>query len=333
MNKSTSTIYDVAKTAGVSIATVSRVLNEPQKVNEDTRSKVLSAIDRLGYIPKAEARARALKETRRIGILTSFFTAPSYVQRLRGITSALYETNYESVIYSVNSLHRLQSYLETLPLTGNLDGLIVLSLRVEDHFAKRIVDRGLETVLIEYPNRYLNSVEIDDTSGGKMVAEYFLKKGHQRFGFLGDTNVPEYSIYPINNRLEGYKRTLLDAGAELPDSNIFLVSYDLEAARQKAHEIFSMPKPPTAIFAATDLQAMGVLRAARERGLRVPKDVAIIGFDDLDMADYIGLTTVSQHLDESGRIAVELLLSRMTDPSRPVRHVKLSLDLIERETA
>jgi LacI family transcriptional regulator len=124
----TPTIYDVAQKAGVSITTVSRVLNAPDKVNPETRERILTAIDALGFTPKAEARARALRQTGRIGVITPFFTAPSFVQRLRGIASALTKENYELVIYAVESAAHLASYLASLPLTGNLDGLIIMSL-------------------------------------------------------------------------------------------------------------------------------------------------------------------------------------------------------------
>lgn len=333
MPKHLPTIYDVASTAGVSISTVSRVLNDPQKVNEETRGAIMTAIEKLGYIPKAEARARALKETRRIGVLTPFFTAPSFVQRLRGIATALAPSNYELVIYTVDTLARLHGYVDSLPLTRNLDGLIVMSLNFDNTLAARLVEHGLETVLIEYPQRLLSSVEIDDILGGSMAAEYLLKKGHRRLAFLGDTDLPEFGVHPINHRLVGFRRTLLEAGIELPDGYIRLVPYDMETTRQHTREMLNMAPPPTAIFAATDLQAMGVLKAARDLGLKVPDDLAVIGFDDLDQADYIGLTTIRQHLDESGRIAVELLLSRLADPDRPVQHVHLPLTLIERITA
>src|SRR5512140_479035 len=138
MPKPPPTIYDVASAAGVSISTVSRVLNTSEKVNEETRGAVLAAIDRLGFIPKADARARALRDNRRIGVITPFFTAPSFVQRLRGVASALRSTSYELLIFAVDSSERLHNYLETLPLTGNLDGLIILSLQFENRFADRL---------------------------------------------------------------------------------------------------------------------------------------------------------------------------------------------------
>src|SRR5512146_1720493 len=134
------TIYDVAKNAGVSITTVSRMLNTPDKVNAETREKVLAAIDALGFVPKAEARARAMQQTGRIGVITPFFTAPSFIQRLRGIAETLSPKNYELVIYTVDSINHLQGYLSSLPLTGNLDGLIILSLPIEESGVHRLID-------------------------------------------------------------------------------------------------------------------------------------------------------------------------------------------------
>lgn len=327
------TIYDVARTAGVSIATVSRVLNDPQKVNTETRSAVIHAIETLGYIPKVEARARAMKENRRIGVITPFFTAPSFVQRLRGVSEGLANTHYELVIYTVDTVERLTGYLETLPLSKNLDGLVVISLQFPDSLASHLVNHHLETVVIEFPHPTLNSVEIDNVQGGRIAAEYLLKKGHQKFAFLGDSDQPEYSVHPISHRLVGFRQRLQEAGYSLPEHHVYLVPYDVESTRRHTRELLRRPDPPTAIFAATDLQAMGVMRAVRDLHMRIPEDVAVLGFDDLDIADYIGLTTITQHLDESGRIAVELLLSKITDPSRPVRHVQLPLTVIERDSA
>lgn len=327
------TIYDVAKRAGVSIATVSRILNSPDKVNSETRERVLVAIDDLGFVPKAEARARALRQTGRIGVITPFFTAPSFVQRLRGIAEALSPKNYELVVYTVDSTNHLQSYLSTLPLTSNLDGLIILSLPVGDTEVKRLIENGLPTVLVEYPHPKLNCVEIDDVQGGHMAATYLLAKGHRRVAFLGDTDLPEYSIHPVSLRLNGFRQTLREAGIEIPETFVCLAPYSQEQTRQVAKELLNLPEPPTAIFAATDFQALGVLKAARELNVKVPEQLAVIGFDDLDMAEYADLTTICQHLDESGRLAVEILLSQVESPSRPPRHVKIPLTLIERKTA
>jgi LacI family transcriptional regulator len=327
------TIYDVAKHAGVSITTVSRMLNAPDKVNSKTREKVLAAIDKLSFVPKAEARARAMQHTGRIGVITPFFTAPSFIQRLRGVAETLSPENYELVIYTVDSNDHLQGYLSSLPLTGNLDGLIILSLPIGEGEARRLIDHNLPTVLIEYPHPKLNCVEIDDVEGGHMAAAYLLEKGHRRIAFLGDTDLPEYSIHPVSLRLKGFRQALKDARIKLPDIFVRLAPYSQEQTRKVAKELLNLPDPPTAIFAATDFQALGVLKAARQLDIKVPEQLAVIGFDDLDMAEYADLTTISQHLDESGRLAVEILFTQIESPSRPPRHVKLPITLIERQTA
>jgi LacI family transcriptional regulator len=326
------TIYDVAKRAGVSITTVSRTLNKPATVNTATREKVLTVIDALGFIPKAEARARAMQHTGRIGVITPFFTAPSFIQRLRGITETLSPQNYELVIYTVNSVDHLQGYLSSLPLTGNLDGLIILSLPIGESEVHRLIDHRLPTVLIEYPHPKLSCVEIDDVEGGRIAAKYLLEKGHRHIAFLGDTDLPEYAIHPVSLRLKGFRQTLKEARIKLPDTFVRLAPYTQDQTRQVAKELLNLPEPPTAIFAATDFQALGVLKAARQLSIKVPEQLAVIGFDDLDMAEYADLTTISQHLDESGRLAVEILFAQIESPARPPRHVKIPLTLMERQT-
>jgi len=326
------TIFDVSKLSGYSISTISRVINYPEKVNIETRQKVNNAIDQLSFVPKAEARARALRFSGRIGVITPFFTAPSFVQRLRGLAASLSKENFDLVIYTVDSNNRLQSYLSSLPLTGNLDGIVIMSLPVSDNDVKRLNDHCLPTVLIEYPHPLLNSVEIDNIQGGKLATEYLIIKGHKRIAFLGDTDLPEYSIHPVNLRLKGFRQALESANYQVPEKFIRLAPYNQEQARQIAKELIELPDPPTAIFAATDFQALGVLKATRQLGIKVPDELAIIGFDDLDMAEFEDLTTVRQHLDESGRLAIEILLSHITDFSRPVQHVYLPLSIVERLT-
>ena len=327
------TIYDVAECAEVSITTVSRVLNTPDKVNPKTREKILNAIDKLAFVPKAEARARAMQYTGRIGVISPFFTAPSFIQRLRGIAAALSPEKFELVIYTVDSKDHLQGYLSSLPLTGNLDGLIILSLPVDDAQVGRLIDHGVPTVLIEFPHPKLNCVVIDDVEGGYLATTYLLGKGHRRIAFLGDTDLPEYSIHPVTLRLRGFRRALKEARIKLPETFVRLAPYSPEQTRNVDKELLNLPEPPTAIFAATDFQALGVLKAAYQLGFKVPDQLAVIGFDDLDIAEYVDLTTISQHLDESGRLAVEILLAQIKEPSRPLKHIKIPLKLIERQTA
>ncbi len=292
----------------------------------------MAAIERVKFVPRAEARARALKGARRIGILTPFFTAPSFVQRLRGVAAGLSSSRHELIIYTVDSSEKLKIYLDTLSLTHDMEGLIILSLQFDNKYAHKMVEYQIETVLVEYPHHNLSCVEIDDVAGGRMAAEYLFNKGHRRIGFAGDTVIPEFGIHPISKRLQGFQQRLSEFGCSLLEEDILLVQYDLEGTKKKALEYLSRSGRPSAIFAATDLQAIGIIKAARELCLRVPQDLAVLGFDDLDVAELIGLTTIRQHLDESGRVAAELLLSRLEDRNRPIQHIKLPLTLIERET-
>jgi LacI family transcriptional regulator len=204
MKRRDPTIYQVAESAGVSIATVSRVLNAPHRVNEDTRKRVLKAIEELHFVPKAEASARARKEFKRIGVLTPYFTEPSFVQRMRGIANVLMGSEYELIVYAVESLAQLRGYLDMLPISRRIDGLIIMSLPLANGDAERIRDNHLQTILVEYNHPFFSSIEIDNENGGRLAAEYLLGKGYRRMAFIGEAGEPPYSLHPAAHRLTGF---------------------------------------------------------------------------------------------------------------------------------
>ena len=328
------TIYDVADRAGVSIATVSRVLNTPHRVNDETRRRVLAAIDELEFIPKAEASARARRNNYRIGVLAPFFTYPSFVQRLRGVANALKGSEYELVVYSVDSAEHYYSQLESLPIVRRIDGLIVMSLLIDDLAAARLQQHQLHTVLIESHHSAFSGVEIDNVEGGRLAARHLVSLGHRNIGFIGiDSEIAGCTLPTSAIRLEGFRSTMAELALPLRDIYIRNAENDMAAAYAQAKALLQLPERPTAIFATSDLLALGVLKAVRDVGLRIPEDVAVMGFDDLDIADYIGLTTIGQSLDESGRVAVELLLGRIADGTRTIQHVRFPLQVIARSTA
>jgi LacI family transcriptional regulator, galactose operon repressor len=327
------TIYDVATSSGVSISTVSRVLNSPNKVDAKTRERVMSAIDRLAFVPRAEARARAMRSTKRIGVVSPFFTAPSFVQRLRGVAGALSRANCELVIYTVDSVEHLQGYIASIPILQNLDGLIIISLAIEERDAQRLYDNGVETVLIESRHPQLNSVCIDDLRGGFLAAKHLIDRGHTRVGFLGDIEPPErYAIHPVKTRLIGFKNALQQAGLSLPRRYVVQAPFTQSGREHAARTLLALPRPPTAIFAASDIQAVSILKVARQAQRRIPEDLAVVGFDDIDLAEFMDLTTIRQQLDESGRLAAEILLAKLAEPGRRLQHVNLPLSLIKRHT-
>lgn len=328
------TIYDVAEKANVSIATVSRVLNTPHRVNEKTRQRVIAAIDQLNFVPKAEASARARQNSYRIGVLAPFFTYPSFVQRLRGVASVVNGSEYELVVYSIDSALHYQRQLEILPVAHRIDGLIIMSLQLDDEAAQRLLHHELHTVLIESKHTSFSGVEIDNIGGGQIAAQYLLEQGHRRIAFVGiDTEIPGCTLPTSAMRLTGFRAKLNEVGLPLLDSYVRNAPNDMEAAYNQAKTLLTLADPPSAIFAASDLLAIGVLKASRELGLKTPEDVAVLGFDDLDIAEYLGLTTIRQSLDESGRVAVELLLNRLADPMRGVQHVHFPLTIIQRGSA
>jgi len=327
------TIYDVATHAGVSIATVSRVLNAPQSVNVTTRARVRNAIDDLGFVPKAEATARARRRHRQVGVLVPFFTYSAFVQRLRGISAGLLDAGYELVVYNAETPEHVHGYLQSLPVMRRLDGLIIISLMLNEEVARRLLTAGLPTVLIETSHSHLSGVDIDNRAGGVLAAEYLTGCGHRRLGFVGgDREIAGYTMRTSQVRFAGFCSTLHTAGLAVVSADFPQDSAGYEDARRQAFDLLDRSEPPTAIFAASDTLALGVLSAARERNVRVPNELAVLGFDDLDFAEYLGLSTISQSLELSGRQAVELLLMAIAEAEPLVRHVQAPLRVVQRDT-
>ena len=333
------TIYDVSELAQVSIATVSRVLNSPDQVGEETRARVIAAIDELGFVPKFEAIARARKALGRIGILTPSFTSDSFVDRLRGLITALSGLPYEPVIYDVTSDAQRDGYLTSLPMTRQVDGLIAIDLPIDETAVDRLLKYKLPTVQIvpssqSSISRDITTIVHDDKEGGRIAAEYLLAKGHRTLGYVGDTGQPEYLGTFKDQKLDSFRQTLALNGVALPDDHVRLGLFGLESARQLTHQLLKIPTPPTAIFAGSDTQAIGVLRAVRESERKVPDDMAVMGFDDIEVAEYIGLTTIRQQLKESGQLALTLLLELMEQSNdAQVQSISLPFTLMERDTA
>lgn len=330
---STPTIYDVASQAGVSISTVSLALNAPSRVRNETLERIHAAIDELGFVPKTEAIARARRGVGRIGVIAPFTTYPSFSRRLNGVLSYLRGQSYETVVYDHEGAGT--SLLSSLPLTRRLDGLIVMSLPLSDEVVQRLLDRDLPTVLVELERPGFSAVTIDNDAAGELVADLLTKRGHRRFAYLGEGGTkphPHDRILQSEARFLGFRTALERRGLSLPDEYVRLVRHQLPLATEGAGRLLDLPEPPTAIFAHTDVLASGVLHAARRRRLDVPRDVAVVGFDDSDLAEHLGLTSVRQPFEESGELAATLLLGRLRDANRALQSVSLKLTLVERAT-
>jgi DNA-binding LacI/PurR family transcriptional regulator len=327
-----STIYDVAELAGISIATVSRFLNTPDKVAEKTRRKIEQAMTELSFVPRADAVARARGGIRRIGVITPFFTAPSFVQRLRGIHSALAQSHYDLITYAVDTSEQLRSYYSVLPLTGRIDGLIIMSLPFDAEDEERFIRHNLPVVSLEFSSPQFSSIVIDNLHGGAMAADHLFGKGYRKLAFMGDSGQPTYSLHATEERLAGFRSRAEALGCPLEERFIKFHDYGIVPTKACALTMLSAAERPEAVFCASDLQALGVLKAVRDLRMRIPEDIAVLGFDDIDAADYVDLTTIGQSLDHSGELAARKLLEHMENREAPSTKAQVNLRLIERHT-
>jgi len=327
------TIYDVATAAGVSISTVSLALNTPERVSAATRDKVLVAADELGFVPKADAVTRARRGVGRIGVIAPFSSYPSFARRLNGVFSALREEALEVVVFDQQSAATASSpLLASLPITRRLDGLIIMALPLDEEIAERLKRQRLPVVLVDAPRPDFDCVSIDNSSGGELVAQHLLARGHRRFGFVGEWQQSHAYVSPSERRLSGFRQALAIHGVSLPDDSVRLVSHGVDEACAAAGDLLAGPTAPTAVFAYDDILASGVLRAARERGLSVPDDLAVVGFDDSDLALALELTTVRAQFEESGRLGARAMLDLLQNSSGGGRHTVLRVELVVRAT-
>jgi DNA-binding LacI/PurR family transcriptional regulator len=327
------TIRDVARAAGVGLGTVSRVLNNSPLVSAATRKRVLDVIAELQYTPSQIARSFSSGKTLTIGTIAPFFTRPSVVERLRGIEATLAGNNYDLVVFNVETVKRRDDCLHDVPRRDRADGVLIISLAPRPLEAAALRATGVPVVLIDTFADSLPSVLVDDARGGELATGHLIELGHRRIGFVGDApeEVRAFNFTSSRDRLRGHLQALKKHGiAPRPEYQRFGIHGRYEA-RVLARELLLLPESPTAIFAASDTQAMGVLEAARDLGIAVPTMLSVIGFDDIDVAEYLKLTTVRQPLFESGVRGVELLLGSLLGTTRPTREY-LPIELIPRAT-
>jgi len=312
------TIYDVTSPAGVSISTVSRVLNTPGSESSELKKKGIEAMALHNFIPKANAVAQAWKDFKQIGVVAPFFTSPSFAQRIRGIMSVLTTTVYELIIYSIATKEQLEDNKAALP--------------VQDEDVSRFKASNCPVVLGEIQQQGLSGILIDNRYSGEIAAEYLLKKGYSSVGFICEGGQPAYSLNAMGQRVDGYRTAIEKNGQVLETDFIVFPQFGMASAAEAVKKLLKGRTRPNVIFTSSDIQAAAVLKVARELDISIPGELAVIGIDDIDMADYMGITTINQSLDDSGRTAVELLLKKMRNPDRPARNSMLDRTIVERFT-
>jgi DNA-binding LacI/PurR family transcriptional regulator len=328
------TIRDVAKRANVGVATVSRVLNNSGLVSEQARQRVLEVVAELNYVPNPTARRLSLGKTFTIAVIVPFFTRPSFVERLRGIDSVFADSRYDMIVMNVETIAKRDKYLAEVPRPDRADGVIVVTLTPTDEEVQAIKAAGVPVVLVDTHHAELPSVMEDSVLGGQLATQHLIDLGHRRIAYLSDVLDDVFSKTAASqHRFYGYQQALTDAGIPFCADYVREGRHSREEAYRCAAELFALPERPTAVFAASDTQAIGVLEAARSAGLRVPEDVSVIGYDDLEVAEYLGLTTMRQSLFESGRRGAELLMQAMEGHLIEPLKAEMPVELVVRQSS
>ncbi len=329
------TIRDVARKAGVGLGTVSRVINASPHVSETTRQRVRQAIGELNYVPNPTARRLSTGKTLIIAVIVPFFTRPAEIERLRGIEGTLAESNYDLIIYNVETVQRRDACIREIPRKERADGVIIISLSPRTEDLPYLVQADVPIVLVDanHPSlTMLNRVIVDDLQGGRQATQHLINLGHTKIAIISDYLENAFNFTSSRDRYNGYRQALNAAGIGFRPEYHRQAEHGRHEAYTLVLEMLALPEPPTAIFAASDTQAMGVLQAAAELGLRVPEELSVIGYDDIEVAEYLELTTMRQLLYESGQRGVELLLDILHDPGAAVKYDVMPTELIIRRT-
>jgi LacI family transcriptional regulator len=323
---------DVAQHAGVGIGTVSRALSGGAKVSDSAMARVQRSADVLGYAKSRKSGSEQRKRSRLIGVLVPFFDEASPFQRIRGVVSRLAPHGCDVVILNVASPQQAREKLVELPRNSTLDGLIVVSLPLQPEEGDRLAGARFPTVLVDTSHPKLPSVRIDDRAGGALATRHLIELGHRRIAFVGEQPHSAFGFVASAHREDGYRRAMRDAGLTIRPEFVRYGAYLHAAARQMAGDLLQLPDPPTAIVAASDTQAVGCLDAARQLAMRVPEELSIIGYDDIELAGQMGLSTVRQPLMYSGERGADLIIEALAmRPAQPSIEV-LELELVVRNT-
>jgi DNA-binding LacI/PurR family transcriptional regulator len=330
------TSRDVAEHAGVSRTTVSFVLNDVPGVNisEETRKRVLQAAEELGYVPDASARSLASRRTRTLGLVLvrnqSHVAADAFLpQVIHGLAESTRRADFRLLLEPVEDINHPNTYI-SLARSKQIDGIILSGPRSDDEQLAALVDEGFPVVLLgQLPGNAACFVDVDNRSAAREAVEHLIHLGHQCIGCI--TNAPrEYTGGA--DRLAGYRDALESAGLPFEERLVRFGDFVAESGYQAAHSLLQDITRPMALFVASDVVAFGAMAAIRERGLTIPGDVALVGFDDVPLARYVDppLTTVRLPAAELGRQAGQVIVNLVQDGEMAVRNMILETELIVR---
>jgi LacI family transcriptional regulator len=331
------TIYDLAREAGVGIGTVSRCLNNHPHVSPTTRARVLSIVKRLNYQPHAGAQRLASRRTNTISVIIPSFTNYFFVQTLQGVQDLAADIGMDLMLYGVSHTAQVEHYLRRSLHRGHVDGVLFFSMILPESFVARFQQMRLPMVLVDAYHPAFDSIRVQNVEGGYSATRHLLALGHRDIAMINAS----LETQPARDRMAGYQRALEEAGIPFREDRVIISSagkndgFNRDAGRESMRRMLTLlsgPDRPSAVFIASDVQAIGALEGARAEDVRVPEDLAVVSFDDIELAQYAELTTMRQPMYEIGRLAMEKLVSRMKDPDASPTLSSFIPDLIIRRS-
>ncbi len=331
------TIYDLAREAGVGIGTVSRCLNNHPSVSAHTRAKVLAVMKRMNYQPHAYAQRLASKKTNTISAIIPYFTNYFFVQVLQGVQDRASELGMDLILYGVNNPAQAEYYLRRSLHRGHVDGVMFFSMKLPEGYVVKFQQMQLPLVLVDAYHPDFDSIRVKNREGAMVATRHLLKLGHRSIAMIN----ANLTTQPAQDRMDGYRAALEEEGIPFSMKRVFISAIgkqdgvNRESGRASMNELIRVNAgraTATAVFVASDVQAIGALEAASEHGVRVPEDLAIVGFDDIELAQHTQLTTMRQPMYEMGVLAVERLVARMANSAVPPTMMSFMPELIIRKT-
>lgn len=325
------TMKDVARLAGVSTSTVSHVINRNRFVSEAVQEKVAAAVAALNYAPSALARSLKLNQTHTIGMLLTASSNPFYSEVVRGVERSCYERGYSLVLCNTEGDEdRMNRSLETL-LQKRVDGLLIMC--TESHLpSPDLLKRypSVPIVMMDWSPFEGGSDIIQDNSllGGEMATRFLISRGYTRIACIAG---PQDKT-PARLRLEGFRQAMRQADLAVPEGYVVNGDFEFQGGYHAMNQLLALNPRPQAVFTSNDAMAVGVYHALYQMGLSVPADMAVIGYDDIELARYMTppLTTIHQPKDELGELAIDTLIHRLADPDADQQLLVLTPELVER---
>jgi len=325
------TIYDIAKEAGVSIATVSRVFNQSAGVSDDTRQKVLDVAQKMGYHPQAFAQGLARKQKNTVMAVVPVISNYFFMEVLAGIQDKLSQSNFELYIFNVTADEQLFEQVEHVLKRQWAEGYLFISIHLQSDQWKKLTSIRNPIVLVDEYYSNFDSVSVNSVEGAYAATQHLIDRGYERLAMISALETSK----PIQDRIAGFKQALTENKMKIYRSLVvqgdtsYRDGFTERAGYEAMLKLIDKNPRPDACFCASDIQAVGALKAMRDRGIYIP----IISYDDIEIAEYMGLSTIRQPMYDMGALATQKMIDRLDNPDKQISHTVFSPELVVRASS